>query len=90
MKHHRKKAVALSYDQSQYEAPHLSAKGEGEIAEKIIRLAEENDIPIQEDASLVSLLAQLDLNETVPPDLYEAVAEIFAFIYRLDQHHTDK
>lgn len=86
MKSNRKRAVALTYKQEKHEAPVLSAKGEGEIAEKIIRLAEENHIPIQEDPSLVSLLAQLNLNEAIPPDLYEVVAEVFAFIYRLDQN----
>jgi flagellar biosynthesis protein len=90
MKDNRKRAVALTYEQEKHEAPVLSAKGEGEIAEKIIRLAEENHIPIQEDPSLVSLLAQLNLNETIPPDLYEVVAEVFAFIYRLDQNISGK
>lgn len=81
----RKKAVALSYQQEKSEAPELTAKGEGEIAENIIAAAKANEIPIQEDASLVQLLSQLNINETIPSDLYEAVAEIFAFLYRMDQ-----
>lgn len=90
MKKERKQAVALTYEQDQQEAPYLAAKGEGEVAEKIIRLAQEHGIPIQEDPSLVSVLAQVDLFETIPPDLYEVVAEIFAFLYRMDQSKTDK
>ncbi|HEX7066252.1 MAG TPA: EscU/YscU/HrcU family type III secretion system export apparatus switch protein [Bacillales bacterium] len=90
MKNKRKQAVALTYEQEKNDAPYISAKGEGEIAEKIIRLAKEHAIPIQEDQSLVSLLAQLNLNESIPPDLYQVVAEVFAFIYRLDQNQADK
>ncbi|HET7577859.1 MAG TPA: EscU/YscU/HrcU family type III secretion system export apparatus switch protein [Bacillales bacterium] len=89
MKNERKQAVALTYHQDKQEAPYLAAKGEGDIAEKIIRLAEEHDIPIQEDASLVSLLGQLDLFEAIPPDLYQAVAEVFAFVYQLDRSQAD-
>jgi flagellar biosynthesis protein len=84
-KHMRKTAVALSYQQEKHDAPKLTAKGEGNIAEKMIDLAKENDIPIQEDPSLVGLLSQLNMNEMIPPDLYGAVAEIFAFLYRIDQ-----
>lgn len=89
MKNEKKQAVALTYHQDKQDAPYLAAKGEGDIAEKIIRLAEEHDIPIQEDSSLVSLLGQLDLFETIPPDLYQAVAEVFAFVYQLDRSHAD-
>ncbi|HEU5138543.1 MAG TPA: EscU/YscU/HrcU family type III secretion system export apparatus switch protein [Bacillales bacterium] len=90
MNNKRKQAVALTYEQEKRDAPYVSAKGEGELAEKIIRLAKEHEIPIQEDQSLVSLLAQLNLNDAIPPDLYQVVAEVFAFIYRLDQSQTDK
>ncbi len=81
----RKKAVALSYKQDNDEAPRLSAKGAGDTAEKIIELAKKNNIPIQEDANLVGLLSQLELNQKIPSELYEVVAEIFAFIYQLDK-----
>lgn len=90
MNDQRKKAVALSYDPDREDAPHVSAKGRGEVAEHIIRIAEENDVPIREDGSLVALLAELDVHETIPSDLFEVVAEIFAFIYRLDQSCADK
>ncbi|PWA13488.1 hypothetical protein DCC39_00940 [Pueribacillus theae] len=82
---YRKKAAALSYDSSDHAAPKLIAKGSGEIAEKIIEMAESNHIPIQQDPTLVQLLHELEINETIPEDLYKAVAEIFAFIYKLEK-----
>ncbi|RBW67535.1 EscU/YscU/HrcU family type III secretion system export apparatus switch protein [Bacillus taeanensis] len=81
-----KNAVALSYDEAYAPAPKVIAKGQGKIADQILKTAKENNIPIQEDQSLVELLQQLNINETIPEDLYEAVAEIFAFIYKLDQN----
>ncbi|WP_017753739.1 FlhB-like flagellar biosynthesis protein [Calidifontibacillus oryziterrae] len=81
----RKQAVALSYNQSKDYAPKIVAKGRGEIADNILEKAKQFNIPIQEDPSLVQLLGQLEINETIPEELYQAVAEIFAFLYRLDQ-----
>lgn len=80
-----KKAVALSYIKGQDQAPYVSAKGEGAIAEKIIEKAKAFNIPVQEDPGLVSMLSRLDLNEMIPPELYGAIAEIFTFIYRVDE-----
>lgn len=81
----RKKAVALEYDEDEEEAPRVTAKGEGGLAEKIIELAEQEDIPLYEDEDLVELLYGLDLDEQIPPSLYEVVAEVFAFIYRINE-----
>ncbi|WP_156289049.1 EscU/YscU/HrcU family type III secretion system export apparatus switch protein [Oceanobacillus salinisoli] len=81
----QKKAAALKYDLEKNAAPVLSASGKGLIAEEIIERATKNNIPILEDPSLVELLAKLNINETIPAELYEAVAEVFAFIYRTDQ-----
>lgn len=83
----RKEAVALSYNPANPDIPKVIAKGKGKIAENILEQAKIHQIPIQEDPSLVQLLGQLDLNETIPEELYQAVAEVFAFIYRLDQLH---
>lgn len=80
-----RKAVALKYDTQINSAPAIKAKGKGEIAEKIIKIAKENGIPIKEDTDLVELLMQIDLNKEVPPELYKVVAEIFAFVYRLNK-----
>ncbi|MFD1705866.1 EscU/YscU/HrcU family type III secretion system export apparatus switch protein [Siminovitchia sediminis] len=79
------KAAALGGPLDDGGAPVVLAKGKGITAEKILETAKENGIPVHEDPALVELLGQLDLNEAIPEELYEAVAEIFAFIYRLDQ-----
>ncbi|MDG4475844.1 EscU/YscU/HrcU family type III secretion system export apparatus switch protein [Thiovibrio frasassiensis] len=84
----KKKAVALRYDTSQDPAPKIIAKGAGDIALKIIALAKEHGIPIQEDADLVEVLAKLDLNADIPPETYLVVAEILAFIYRANTKMT--
>nr|HDM59159.1 flagellar biosynthesis protein FlhB [Bacillota bacterium] len=80
-----KKAAALAYDHTSPEPPKLLAKGKGALAEKIIRLAQEHDIAVKEDADLVEALMLLDLDEAIPPELYKVVAEILAFVYSLNQ-----
>ncbi|MFB6355368.1 MAG: EscU/YscU/HrcU family type III secretion system export apparatus switch protein [bacterium] len=83
------KAVALNYDEEEDQAPRVAAKGEGDVAEKIIELADQNDIPIYEDEDLVEVLYSLDLDEQIPPALYEVVAEVFAFIYQLNEDQKE-
>ncbi|MBS7344570.1 MAG: EscU/YscU/HrcU family type III secretion system export apparatus switch protein [Caryophanon sp.] len=87
-RHIRKQAVALKYDPSVSSGPIVAAKGKGKIAEEILAKAEEAAVPIYEDKSLVEVLGQLDMNTAIPEELYQAVAEVFAFIYRLDQQHN--
>ncbi len=84
----RKEAVALSYRPDDREAPIILAKGKGKIAENILAKAEENGVLIQEDSTLVELLGQLDINEAIPEELYAAVAEVFAFVYRVDKDYN--
>jgi flagellar biosynthesis protein len=79
----RKRAVALTYDSEMMPAPKLSATGQGTVAERIIKLAREHDIPIRQDPDLVVLLAQLDVGQIIPPELYPVMAEVLAFVYRL-------
>lgn len=76
-----KKAVALQYDG--LGAPRLTAKGQAEVAERIIALAEEHQVPLYEDADLAAALAHLDLGEEIPELLYLAIAEVLAFVYDL-------
>lgn len=85
MKYGQKKATALKYDEHQSNAPKITATGSGLVAENILNKAQDANIPIQEDPSLAELLGELDINETIPSELYEAVAEVFAFVYRADQ-----
>jgi flagellar biosynthesis protein len=80
-----KKAVALKYDPGQGEAPVVVAKGKGLIADRILDAALEHGIPIQEDAALVEVLSKLDLDQQIPAELYDLVAEILTFIYRSDK-----
>ncbi len=79
------KAVALRYEPIKFNAPRVVAKGQGKVAEKIIELARLRGIPIQEDADLVAALSALDWYEEIPQDLYKAVAEVLAFVYKLNQ-----
>ena len=76
-----KKAVALQYDGMG--APRITAKGQAEIAEKIMELAKEHDVPLYEDSQLAAALAHLDLGEEIPELLYMAIAEVLAFVYDL-------
>lgn len=85
MSEKRKEAIALKYDKSNDGAPKVIGKGKGKIAEVILETARENNVPIQEDPSLTELLGKLNINESIPPELYEAVAEIFALIYQVDK-----
>ena len=87
-KYVRKEAIALSYQPQKYSGPIVVAKGKGKIAEEILNRAVDNQIPIHEDPNLIQLLGQLDLNESIPEELYQAVEEVFAFVYRLDQQHS--
>lgn len=79
----RDKAVALRYDKQKDNAPKVIGKGKGEVAKNIIKLANEYDIPIKEDADLVEMLSKVDIDKEVPPNLYKAVAEVFSFLYRI-------
>lgn len=81
-----KKAVALQYEG--YSTPRVTAKGEHLLADEIIRLARENNIPVYEDSSLVQALAQVELGEEIPELLYMAIAEVIAFIYQLERTHS--
>lgn len=76
------KAVALYYDGNN--APHVSAKGTGAVAEQIIAIANEHSVPLCDNAALVDLLVTLELGDEIPEALYIAVAYIIAFAYQLE------
>ncbi len=73
------RAIALQYDGEN--APIVTASGEGEIAEEIIRIAREHGVPLREDIMLAALLSELELGEEIPPLLYRVIAEIIAYTY---------
>ena len=80
---HLKHAVALAYTQTDA-APRVIAKGRGVLAEQIIARARETGVYVHESPELVSLLMQVDLDQRIPPQLYVAVAELLAWLYRLE------
>ncbi|HET8808015.1 MAG TPA: EscU/YscU/HrcU family type III secretion system export apparatus switch protein [Methylophaga sp.] len=73
------RAIALQYDGEN--APTVTATGEGALAEEIIRIARENNIPLRQDADLTALLKDLQLGEDIPPVLYRVIAEVIAYAY---------
>ena len=79
-----RKAAAIKYDQAQRMAPRVVAKGKGHLADQIIRVAQENDVPLHEDRNLATILEAMELETEIPAELYRAVAEVLVFIYRLN------
>ena len=79
----RKRVVALGYDRAKDEAPKVMATGQGPLAEQILKLARENGVPIKEDPVLATALATLDLEQTIPPELYAVVAEVLIYVWRV-------
>lgn len=84
-KEDKRSAVAVRYDVDKDKAPMILAAGRGPVADEIIRIAEENRIPMYEDRELASLLSKLELDTEIPPQLYVLVAEVLFFVYKLDK-----
>lgn len=86
-----RQAVALKYDAAERPAPQVVASGRGPIAEKIIELAKAHGVYIKQDPDLVDVLSRLDIGDVIPPELYAVVAEILAFVYRVNakRHSLD-
>lgn len=80
-------AVAIKYDSKQNSAPVVVAKGENFLAQRIKEVAKENHIEIVENKPLARMLyANVDVGQEVPPELYQAVAEVLAFVYSLREN----
>lgn len=79
----RKVAVALRYRREMESAPTVVATGFGLVAERILELAEESKVPVHEDAALAEALGKVGVDRPIPVELYEAVAEVISFVYRL-------
>ena len=82
-----KRAVALRYEPEKQRAPKVVAKGRGFVAENILAAAQRNTIPVYQNKSLVNMLMALELDREIPPELYRAVAEVLAYVYRIDKRH---
>ena len=79
------KAVALKYKAYEDLAPKVVAKGKGEIAKKIIEKAKKFDVPLFQNETLVNMLMDVEVNEEVPPKLYEAVVKVFVWLYEIEK-----
>lgn len=78
----RKKAVALRYDEQQNSAPIVVASGMGYMAEKILETAQQNGVPVHEDASLATVLTQLELGAPIPEELYQMIVDIYIYLLK--------
>ena len=81
----KRTAIAMRYDLDKEKAPLVIASGRGPVADEIIRIAEENKIPLYENRELAQLLSKLQLDTEIPPELYILVAEVLFFVYKLDR-----
>ncbi|MBC8059355.1 MAG: EscU/YscU/HrcU family type III secretion system export apparatus switch protein [Clostridiaceae bacterium] len=80
----QKKAIALRYDDN-YDAPIVTAAGMGKVADKIIEKAKENQVPIVVNEEMANLLNNVDVGDSIPQELYGAIAEIIAFVMNVDK-----
>jgi flagellar biosynthesis protein len=80
----RPRVVALRYERAAMPAPRVTAKGAGELAERILALAEAHAVPVRSDPDLLELLAACDLGAEIPGELYQVVAELLVFLQRLN------
>ncbi len=81
--------AALRYDAGEDHAPKLVAHGRGHMARKLLDLAEQHDLPVTKDPTLVSILGALDVGAEIPPDLYGVIAEVLAWAYHADKAAAD-
>jgi len=81
-------AISLKYSGGSNHAPKVTAKGQGWVAEKIIAMAEQQNIPIKKDKDLVALLEKVDVGREIPESLYKLVAELLAWVYQLNNEYS--
>lgn len=82
--------AALRYDAERDGAPQLVARGRGFTAQRILELAEQHDLPVTKDPTLVSILGAIDVGTEIPPDLYGVIAEVLAWAYHSDKAAAEK
>ncbi len=85
-----KKAVAILYDEEKSAAPQVVASGQGIIAQKIIETARDAGVYIQEDPNLIELLSKVPVGDEIPVELYQTIAEVLAFVYRVNNSYKEK
>ncbi len=84
----RRSAVALRYRRHDDPAPRITAAGSGPVADRILEIAREHDLPLREDPDLIEALSVLNLNAMIPPELYDVIAEVLAWAYRANSSFT--
>ena len=85
LRHQKRTAIAIRYDTEKDSVPLVLASGRGRIANEIMRIAKENDIPLVENPRMAELLSKLEIDSFIPPELYVLVAKILYFVYQLDK-----
>lgn len=80
----RKQAAALKYDAMKDKAPYIVGLGQGAVAENMLKIAKEKDIPVVEDSSLAAALHKLGIGDDIPEELYQVIAEVLVFVSKLD------
>ena len=83
-------AVSIQYNRGGDRVPKVTAKGQGWVAEKIIAMAQEQNIPIKKDKDLMELLEKIDVGQEIPEELYKIVAELLAWVYDLNKEYSGK
>ncbi len=86
----RKQAAALQYDQTKDAAPVVTALGQGLVADRMIEKARETGVPVVENTGLSQMLQALSVGDAIPPKLYQAVAQVFVFVFEMDQKYKKK
>ena len=84
------RAAAISYDPEDHDAPVLAAFGEGYVAKKIIEIAKESGVPVLPDPSLAAMFSKISVGDEIPPEMYEAVAKVLAFVGEMDRRYGEK
>ncbi len=90
IKDKRKKSVALKYNPPEDTAPKIIASGYGEVAQKIRDIAKENNIPLYQDEDLAGFLVKLNIGEYIPEELYKILAQIFAWVWEVQDKVAKK
>ena len=83
-------AVALRYDKGREDAPRVVAKGRGFVAQQLVSIAKRHSVPVYQNQTVTQLLMSVELDREIPPELYQAIANVLAYVYRLDGRTSGK
>ena len=83
-------AVAIRYDRDRENAPRVVAKGKGYVAEQLLAIARRHAVPVYQNQTVTQLLMAVELDREIPPELYQAVANVLAYVYRMDGRAAEK